>query len=156
MPGSCRFLTIATLSHSNVLTAVVTGFLKLPAELRLMVYAEVFTFPSTRNVGGPRFSTRQGKVDGYTIFPPVARVSVGIRGVAVELYQQYLREVRALLDDDNNQCVENAKMAYRLASKKLDLVYARKWVKAVSQRSDEDRKWMARIDEVLAKLALLV
>ncbi|KAK5677890.1 hypothetical protein LTS10_009773 [Elasticomyces elasticus] len=147
---------MATSTQPNTLSSPVAGFFKLPAELRLMIYAEVFTFPSTRTVGDPWFFAKQGKVDGYTIFQPVARLAVGIREEAVKLYQQYLRDVRAVLDEDNKQCVENTKMTYRLATNHLNLVCTRKRLKAVSRRSDEDRKWMARIDEVLAKLGLLV
>ncbi|KAK5732729.1 hypothetical protein LTR17_010284 [Elasticomyces elasticus] len=137
-------------SDSNVPTATMTGFFKLPPELRLAIYGFAITKPDCMNI-----RKSQVKFNGSIILPAMMRVSRTMREDASELCQKHLLDARSALYARTN--VAQARLqVFEGHWSRWTMDVSRLSIKEHRQHIKDGREWMARIDEVVAKLDPLI
>ncbi|KAK5738845.1 hypothetical protein LTR17_005780 [Elasticomyces elasticus] len=146
---------MAASTHSQVPSAAVTDFFKLPPELRLAIYGLALTKPDRTNIKNSRKPITGSTVNGSIILPAMMRVSRTMREDASELCQKHLLDARSVLYGLEKAVQEKLEVAEG---------HWRGWAMNVTRLSigehrqhiEDGREWMARIDEVVAKLELLI
>ncbi|KAK3641222.1 hypothetical protein LTR56_011462 [Elasticomyces elasticus] len=138
---------MAASSHSN---AEVTGFFRLPPELRLAIYGLAITKADCMNI-----ENSEAKINGSIILPVVMRVSKTMREDATDLCQKHLLEARSVLtgrDEYVQELLESEDRYWRRGSSWGEL-NASSRIRLGGRRQQRDgRHWMVRIDEVVTKL----
>ncbi|KAK5738847.1 hypothetical protein LTR17_005782 [Elasticomyces elasticus] len=125
-------------------TTFIANLFKLPAELRLQIYSGLlFTKPSRINLNHHNLEPGPLKIDGNTVLPPVMRIAKSIREDAIGLYLQHLQELQIVLAARQKDCATHLK---NVRAGLLVFIWTSRY------RLEDNRKWMVRVDELVAEL----
>ncbi|KAK5732730.1 hypothetical protein LTR17_010285 [Elasticomyces elasticus] len=160
--GGNRFtsLAMATSTEAATSSAPFTGLFRLPAELRLQIYGYIFPVIERKDIETHSSNSGREALDGYAILPPIMRVSSSLREDTMQLYQQHLDDVRKVLDD-RQEDLRREKWAALEASDILNRVKVTGngiefVIEALRQQSNENCKWVARIEQVVVDVERVV
>ncbi|KAK5677893.1 hypothetical protein LTS10_009776 [Elasticomyces elasticus] len=121
-----------------------SNLFNLPPELRLQIYAYLFVLPARASVTIKAIYSQHTTLNGYTVFPPLMRISSVIREDAMGLYLQHLQDLQTVLAALQRDWED----IYMSARKRRAF-----WIDVVAHhRSRDDRKWRVRVDEVEAQI----
>ncbi|KAK4896719.1 hypothetical protein LTR27_005313 [Elasticomyces elasticus] len=149
---------MATSTEAATSSAPFTGLFKLPAELRLQIYGYIFPVLDRRDIETHSSKNGRAALDGYALLPPIMRVSSSLREDAMELYQQHLRDVQKILDDrqidlrrSKRAALEKSCILNRVTVAGIEIL-----IEALRQQSNENCKWVARIEQVAVDVERVV
>ncbi|KAK3641223.1 hypothetical protein LTR56_011463 [Elasticomyces elasticus] len=133
----------ATSCQASILGGI---FFRLPPELRLHIYSFILGVPSSRSIEHRRPDTPYAELDSYKVLAPLMRVSSLIREDAMGLYQQHLRDARVVLIGRQMALEEKLRRAYAVDATRS--AFGRNRAMTYRQQIKDNRKWMARVEEV--------
>ncbi|KAK3641224.1 hypothetical protein LTR56_011464 [Elasticomyces elasticus] len=151
---------MATSTEATTSSAPVISLFKLPAELRLQIYGYIFPVIERRDIETHSSNSGRATLDPYAILTPIMRVSSSLREDAMELYQQHLGDVQKILDD-RQEDLRREKWAALEASDilnrgKVTGTGIETLIEGLRQQSNENCKWVARIEQVAVDVERVV
>ncbi|KAK5738846.1 hypothetical protein LTR17_005781 [Elasticomyces elasticus] len=127
---------------------------RLPPELRLHIYSFILGVPSSRSIEHRCPDTPYAEVDSYKVLAPLMRVSSLIREDATGLYQQHLRDAIVVLIGRQMALEEKLRRAYAVDANRS--AFGRNRAMTYRQQIKDNRKWMARVEEVFREVEWVV